>query len=267
VKRMTKPPPRSAAEREERVLQPRSSDPAPDTRPGAGTDAGYLEVTRAAYDTVAASYADLLAGNLAQQPFDRAALSLYAELVHSTGTDDPGTGDEGAPPRVTEVGCGPGRITAHLAALGLDASGIDLSPAMIDEARRRHPELAFTVGSMTDLDLPPGGLHGIVAWYSVIHIPPAEHRAVYAGFHRALKPGGHLLLAFHVGDERRVITDAYGHTGLRYNAYRLQPDRVEEDLAATGFAHVARLTRAPIGMEKSAQAYVLARALPAVLDH
>lgn len=235
------------------------SDPASDIRPGAAAGAGYLEITRAAYDTVAASYADLLADHLAEHPFDRAALSLYAELVHATA--------DGAVPSVTEIGCGPGRITAHLAALGLDASGIDLSPAMIDEARRRHPELAFSVGSMTDLDLPPGGLDGIVAWYSVIHIPPAEHRAVYAGFHRALKPAGHLLLAFHVGDERRVITDAYGHSGLRYDAYRLQPDRVEEDLAASGFAHVARLTSAQIGMERSAQAYVLARALPAVLDH
>ncbi|MBR7830706.1 class I SAM-dependent methyltransferase [Actinospica sp. MGRD01-02] len=307
---MTNPLPRSAAEREEHVLERSGSEAEVrvaaegaerkegaggeegDGRPDAGTGAGYLQVTRAAYDTVAASYADLLADDLAQQPFDRAALALYAELVHSTGADTgtctrtgprigsgtgPGAGpgigsstaagDDAAPPRVADIGCGPGRITAHLAALGLDASGIDLSPAMIDEARRRHPELTFTVGSMTDLDLPPGELDGIVAWYSVIHIPPAEHRAVYAGFHRALKPAGQLLLAFHVGDERRVITDAYGHTGLRYDAYRLRPDRVEQDLAATGFAHVARLTRAPIGREGSAQAYVLARALPAALDH
>ena len=213
----------------------------------------YLSATRSAYDTVAASYADQLAGHLAQQPFDRAVLAAYAELVHAAA--------DGITPRVTEVGCGPGRITAHLAGLGLCASGIDLSPAMVDEARRRHPGIGFTVGSMTALDLPERQLDGIVAWYSVIHVPPAEHRAVYAGFHRALKPGGHLLLAFQVGDERREITEAYGHSGLCCDAYRLAPDRVEEDLAASGFAHVARLTRAPVGPEKQPQAYLIARAL------
>jgi SAM-dependent methyltransferase len=215
----------------------------------------YLTVTRTAYDTVAPDYAALLADNLARQPFDRAVLGLYAELVHAASTK------EGKRPQVADVGCGPGRITAHLASLNLDASGIDLSPAMIDEARRRHPGLSFAVGSMTA----PGGLtadpvDGVVAWYCVIHVPPAEHRAVYAGFRRALKPGGHLLLAFQCGDGKREITDAYGHSGLRLDAYRLQPDRVEADLAATGFAHVARLGRAPIDAERTAQAYVIARA-------
>lgn len=212
----------------------------------------FLAETRTAYDTVAASYADILADELAGRPVERAALAMYAELAHTTSG--------GRAPRVTEVGCGPGRITAHLAEqLGLDASGIDLSPGMIDEARRRHPGLTFTVGSMTALDLPAARLDGLVAWYSVIHIPPAEHRAVYAGFHRVLKPGGHLLLGFHIGSERRVITDAYGHDGLNYSAYRLQPDQVEQDLAAAGFAPVARITRAPVGPEKTPQAYLIAR--------
>lgn len=226
-------------------------------------ESDYLAVTRTAYDTVAASYAELLAADLAQHPFDRAVLGLYGELVHAAAAP----GSPTAKPQVVDVGCGPGRITGHLAGLGLEASGIDLSPAMIGEARRRHPGLRFTVGSMTALDelLPTpqdaaDGLDGLVAWYCVIHVPPARHRAVYAGFRRVLKTGGHLLLAFHRGDCKREITDAYGHSGLRLDAYRLEPDRVEAELAEAGFAHVARLTRAPIGQEKTEQAYVLARA-------
>jgi SAM-dependent methyltransferase len=219
----------------------------------------YLTVTRTAYDTVAPEYANLLADNLTHQPFDRAVLALYAELVHTAST---GATDGTRPARVTDVGCGPGRITAHLADLGLTASGIDLSPAMIGEARRRHPGIEFAVGSMTTgLDeLITDPVDGLVAWYSVIHVPPAEHRAVYAGFRRVLKPGGYLLLAFQRGEEIRRITDAYGHHDLRLDAYRLQPDRVEADLAEAGFASVARLTRAPIDSEKNPQAYVIARA-------
>jgi 2-polyprenyl-3-methyl-5-hydroxy-6-metoxy-1,4-benzoquinol methylase len=49
-----------------------------------------------------------------------------------------------------DVGCGTGRITAHLRQLGVDVFGIDLSPGMIEVARRDHPGLRFDLGSMTE---------------------------------------------------------------------------------------------------------------------
>jgi SAM-dependent methyltransferase len=222
----------------------------------ASNEPGYLTATRAAYDTVAADYATQLADALDSNPFDRAVLNLYADLVRGAAPSDSA--------RVVEVGCGPGRITAHLAGLGLDMLGIDLSPAMIEQARRRHPGLEFRVGQMTALDLPPGSAVGLVAWYSLIHIPPTEHPAVLTGFRRVLAPGGHLLLAFHAGDERRHITDAYGHSGLAYDAYRLPPERLEQQAVQAGFRPVAKLIRepisTPIGSEKTPQAYLLLRA-------
>ncbi|WP_435827740.1 class I SAM-dependent methyltransferase [Nonomuraea dietziae] len=42
------------------------------------------------------------------------------------------------------MGCGPGRVTAHLVELGVSSFGIDLSPAMIELARRAYPDLRFT---------------------------------------------------------------------------------------------------------------------------
>lgn len=222
----------------------------------ASDEPGYLAATRAAYDTVAADYAKLLADALDTNPFDRAVLALYADLVRGAAPGDA--------TRVVEIGCGPGRITAHLAGLGLDMLGIDLSPAMIEQARQRHPDLEFRVGQMTALDLPSGDAAGLVAWYALIHIPPAEHPAVLAGFRRILAPGGHLLLAFHAGDERRHITNAYGHSGLAYDAYRLPPEHLEQQAVRAGFRPVAKLIREPIstpmGSEKSPQAYLLLRA-------
>jgi trans-aconitate methyltransferase len=53
---------------------------------------------------------------------------------------------------VADLGCGPGRITAHLRDLGLDAFGLDLSPAMIGLARSEHPSLRFEVGPMDALE-------------------------------------------------------------------------------------------------------------------
>jgi SAM-dependent methyltransferase len=108
---------------------------------GPGTD-GWLEDTRASYDTVADSYADLTRHLLDETPEERAVLALFADMVRAHGG---GT--------VADVGCGPGRITAYLRQLGVDAFGIDLSPGMIEVARRDHPGLRFDLGSMTDLAL------------------------------------------------------------------------------------------------------------------
>ncbi|NEE14090.1 methyltransferase domain-containing protein [Streptomyces sp. SID7499] len=45
---------------------------------------------------------------------------------------------------VAYLGCGPGKVTAHLAALGVPVSGVDRSPRMIEPARTAYPELCFT---------------------------------------------------------------------------------------------------------------------------
>jgi trans-aconitate methyltransferase len=55
----------------------------------------------------------------------------------------------GTPSQSADLGCGPGRITAHLAGLGVSAFGVDLSPKMIGLARHAYPDLRFTEGSMT----------------------------------------------------------------------------------------------------------------------
>jgi SAM-dependent methyltransferase len=205
--------------------------------------------TRAAYDTVAADYADLLATGLDAKPLDRAMLAAFAELVLADG---------GAP--VADLGCGPGRVTAHLHTLGVDAFGIDLSPAMVAEARRRHPALRFEEGSLAALDLADGAVGGIVAWYSIIHTPPAHLPAVLAEFRRVLAPGGHVLLAFQAGDERVHLEEAYGHA-VSLDAYRLLPESVVVLLRTAGLVTGARLLREPQAPEKVPQAYLLARAV------
>jgi SAM-dependent methyltransferase len=211
------------------------------------TEPTYLRTTRAAYDTVAVDYAELIGTEFVAKPLDRALLAAFAELVRA---DDVGP--------VADLGCGPGRVTAHLHDLGLTAFGVDLSSAMVAVARRAHPSLRFDEGSMTALDLADGVLGGIVAWYSIIHTPPERLPLVFAEFHRVLGPGGHVLLAFQVGDGRVHLEQAYGHA-LSLDAYRLSPDRVAELLSRAGLVVVTRILREPDGPEKVQQGYLLAR--------
>lgn len=177
-----------------------------------GTD-DWLGDIRTSYDTIAVSYAGQVRNLLTEQPYLRTALALFADDVRATG---------GGP--VADVGCGPGYVTAHLHELGVDAFGVDLSPGMIDVARRDHPGLRFEVGSMTDLALPDASVAGLLAWWSLIHIPDDEVPAVFGHFHRVLRPGGPLQLGFHVGDGSPSETE-----------HRRRPDQVAAWLREAGF--------------------------------
>lgn len=209
------------------------------------TEPEFVRATRVAYDTVAEDYAELLQGELAANPFDRAMLDTFAELVPS---DLP----------VADLGCGPGRITAYLHELGCDAFGIDLSPAMVAVARRAYPDLRFDVGTLTATALGDGAAGGVVAWYSIIHTPPEQLPEIVAEFRRVLCPGGHLLLAFQAGNERVALTNAYGDD-IALDAYRLAPDAINAMLQHAGFTVIAQLLREPLEREKTQQAYVLAQ--------
>lgn len=208
------------------------------------TESSHLAATADAYDAVAVRYAEFARDELAGLPLDRAVLAAFAELARSTG---------GGP--VAELGCGPGRVTAHLRDLGLDVFGVDLSPVMVDLAREAHPDLRFELGSMDSLDLADGELRGIVSWYSVIHVPPQELPAYFAEFRRVLAPGGHLLLAFFESEGGPVA--AFDHAVA--TAYRWPVDDLAALAGEAGFAEVGRMLREPREQERYRRGHLLMR--------
>ncbi|MBF4995910.1 class I SAM-dependent methyltransferase [Nocardia sp. BSTN01] len=207
---------------------------------------GWLDETRRSYDTVATNYADLTRHLLDETPEERAALASFADVVHTQGGG-----------LVADVGCGAGRITAHLRQLDVDAFGIDLSPRMIEVARREHPDLRFEVGSMTNLALTDASMAGLVAWYSLIHVPDDELSSVFEHFHRVLRPGGPLLLGFHVGDESQLKTQGYGGHPMHLYVYRRQHNRMRAWLDDAGF--VVEADRTLTSAESPLGGIILAR--------
>ena len=204
-----------------------------------------MRTTRDGYDEVAEQYAAMFEHDLAANPFDRAMLGVFSETVPTGGT-------------VADIGCGPGRITAHLAWSGLHTFGIDLSPEMIRVARSAHPDLHFEVGSMSELALADGALAAIVAWYGIIHLTPQRLPDVIAEFARVLVEGGQLLLAFQAADEPDDVVP-YAHRVAP--SFLWSPRRIEQRLEDGGFRVVARMTRRPAAdadWEHHGQAYLLA---------
>ncbi|MFC9679168.1 class I SAM-dependent DNA methyltransferase [Streptomyces sp. NPDC056948] len=193
------------------------------------TDADFVIETRTFYDAVAEDYAVRFGDYLAATPLDRGLLTGFAELV--------GEGGE-----VADLGCGPGRVTAFLAARGLSIFGLDLSESMLAIARRENPGLRFEQGSILELDLPANSLDGVVSWYSIIHTPLDHLPGVFAGFHRVLRPGGHLLLGFQAGDEPRRYEEAFGHR-VALDFRRRRPEQIIPLLEAAGFTLRSRTLR------------------------
>jgi len=213
------------------------------------TEPSYLAAIRESYDTVAADYVQLVKNPAELDPLSRAMLAAFAETVRSAGLGP-----------VADLGCGPGKVTAYLAELGVPVFGIDLSPRMIELARRAYPELTFTVGSMTAPEIGDGELGGVLAYFSTHHTPPEQLPVVFGEFHRTLAPGGHLMLAGHVGDNQlRRPTQAYGGHPVSYESHLIPPERIAELLERAGFAITARLVQEPTAESKRTYATVLAR--------
>ena len=196
----------------------------------------WLADTRSSYDTVAVSYADQLRDGLDGRPYLRARLALFADLVQDAG---------GGP--VADVGCGPGHVTAHLHKLGVDAFGIDVSPGMVEVARSDHPELRFEVGSMTDLRLADESTAGLLAFWSLIHVPDDAVPAVLAGFRRVLRPGAPLLIGFHVGEGSRLKTQGYGGHPMKVFVHRRRPAQLSGWLREAGFTVETEMLLDPEG--------------------
>ena len=200
------------------------------------------------YDRVAADYAEHFRDELAHKPFDRKMLEWLVEKA----------GDAGV---LCDMGCGPGQVAAYLRERGAQVCGVDLSPAMVREARKLQPGIDFRVGDMLDLrDVPDASWCGIAAFYAIVHVPPSRLAQAFRELARVLAPGGVILLAFHVG--REVIhRDEWWGKEVDVDFIFFETGDVKRELEGVGFALEEVIEREPYPDVEypSRRAYVFAR--------
>jgi ubiquinone/menaquinone biosynthesis C-methylase UbiE len=136
-------------------------------------DERTLHAIQKSYDGVADEYARHLYSELDNKPLDRELLTRFAARVKGKGA-------------ICDMGCGPGHIARFLhnqdrganrndndanSNGNIEIFGLDLSPRMIEEARRLNPEISFRQGNMLALDLPDTSLAGIAAFYAIVNLP------------------------------------------------------------------------------------------------
>lgn len=193
--------------------------------PRATASSTTVKQVRQAYGAISHLYIDLFGRSSEVHPDDLALIVRHLSL-------HPGV--------VLDVGCGPGHLTGYLRSLDVDAVGIDVVPEFIDHARSAHPEARFELGSTHQLPHADDSAVGILAWYSLIHVPPDDLDGVLDGLRRVLAPRGTLVAGFFAGDE--VVEFQHKVAPAVY----WPVDEFSARLVRAGFTEVERQQRAGI---------------------
>ncbi len=147
----------------------------------------YEDSIRAEFTHQSQSFGDAAAMSSEQ------TLGVLAELVPA----DPKA-------RWIDVACGPGVVSRALAARVGTVTGVDLTPAMVEEAERAALEegidnVSFLLGDATALDFTDGSFDGAITRFSFHHIPVPSR--VLAEMARLVQPGGWVVVGDQVTDD------------------------------------------------------------------
>lgn len=182
------------------------------------------------YDKIASEYARRSFRELAHKPADQQLLNIFAARTRGP---------------VCDLGCGPGQVARYLRDQGVEeVVGVDVSAAMIREAQQLNPDVSFLQADMRQLPVDDEAWGGIVAFYSLIHLTRAEVPTVLHELRRVLRPGGQLLVSFHLGTTTTRSKDWWGIPAvLDYTSFT--SEEMQGYLRGAGFSVEGWFNRAP----------------------
>jgi SAM-dependent methyltransferase len=181
-----------------------------------------MDLIRQAYATKAREYVELFGSSDKVHADDLSLIEHYLSL---------------RPGAVLDIGSGPGHLTEYLRTLNVDACGIDLVPQFIDHARNTYPDGRYELGSFRQLAVANGSVFGILAWYSLIHVPPEDLAGVLVELRRVTANGATLVIGFFDGDRLESFEHAVA------TAYYWPVDQLAAQLQDAGFIEIERLQR------------------------
>lgn len=120
---------------------------------------------------------------------------------------------------VLDLGCGIGVPRAKCLAEKFKVTGVDISSENIRFACENVPGAEFFCVDMTQVNFPAASFDGIVAFYSIIHVPRKEHEALLEGIHRWLKPGGVFLATMGVSSVSEEYQDDWLGVPMYWSSY------------------------------------------------
>lgn len=148
-----------------------------------GDDEDPVEVVRRGYDAMAERYLAAVDGT-ATSPALTAQIERH--LARFTARVPAGAA-------VLDLGCGAGVPVTRALAARYRVTGVDVSPRQVGLARQHVPSATFVVADMLGLELPAAAFGGVVAFFSLIHVPRERLPGLLARIAGWLSPGGVLL--------------------------------------------------------------------------
>jgi ubiquinone/menaquinone biosynthesis C-methylase UbiE len=141
---------------------------------------------RKVYDTIADEYDERIPGN---GVIDEMFIDSEAEfLFWKVRSDDD----------VLDMGCGTGRFTVPLAERVRSVAGLDMSPMMLDAARKKLADRGLTAdlreGNMAHLPFDDASFDVVISMLALMHVPRQDRQQVFREVSRVLRPGGRLLI-------------------------------------------------------------------------
>ncbi len=125
--------------------------------------------------------------------------------------------------KVLDAGCGAGRDSQVLHAMGLHVTGVDLSEGLLKEARKRCPDVNFVLGDLLDLPFENESFDGVWAHASLVHLETIQQaQKVLLEFHRVLKSNGvvYMMVKQQMGsDKTAVVSDTLSNHDRFFQYY------------------------------------------------
>jgi len=133
---------------------------------------------------------------------------------------------------ILDLGCGSGDPADIEIAKEHRVTGVDISQAQIDLARRNVPAGHFIHGDAGSVEFPAASFDAVISTYTLEHIPREEHETILGRIYGWLRPGGTLLISLEAGEVEGVISEWLG-VPMYFSCF--DPETVKQLVSRVGF--------------------------------